>query len=753
MDKIKLNNIDPATRGRIFEVFAIAVVSAVLILVSRLESRLIELSSSLAKDDSFIPSVVFYGIVNLNVLLLIVLSFVVVRHLAKLMIDRRNGVFGSSLRSRLIGTLLVFALVPTGISFYVSNRFIQESFDKWFGDRIKTTIQDAKDASSLMYLQDQRRLEGNARATALKVITKASPSFITSIPLIKVPASQLELEYGVNSVKIFDRNGDLVWDSATNNRSLTMNPIDKQEVGSILGRFATQKHLHSISTVSTTNSLDIVRSYAPVFTEESQELAGVVAVEEQFDIPFLGNLQKIIDGFSGLRPASQLVKVSFQILVSIMTLSILFGAIWFGFKVARAITEPIQLLAQATREVALGNYSIKLNPTFDDETGALMKSFNTMTADLTMHQRDARDSQLKLQLSNEELERRRQYMEIVFRNIASGVIAVDAIGNVTAFNNSAQNLLKVPSSMLVQGRHIREILGKVLSSTFWDEIASQFNLQRGSTFSREIDLRPTGIDLALFVAATEVIDAGENFGIVVVFDDARLRLKQEKLIAWREVASRVAHEIKNPMTPIKLSAERLLRRFQDRFEGDEKKVFESCIQSILLQVESLKRLVNEFGQFTRLPQLKLLPTEFNQLVDSSSEVFRQAYPTIKFTLHPSNSPLILQIDSEQMNRAIVNLLSNAVESIVEKHPQGGGTITMTIETSENKCRLWIKDNGKGVPEELKSKIFDPYFSTKSTGTGLGLAITNQIVAEHNGDVRVNASSSEGTLIVLELPIS
>lgn len=740
-------------RQRMLELAGIMAVTILLIAVSRLETRLYDLSSQLAKDHAFYASIFFYGIINLNVFLAVLLSFLVVRNIAKLIVERRRGVFGSKLRTKLVGTLLIFALAPTIIVFYVSTSFINESFNEWFGGRVRESMQSARDAAGQIYLQDQRRLEGVARVAASKVKIKSSLPFHADVPELSSELEGFETEYGVHSVRVYDRNATLVWSSVKDENGKGESVRDRQLIGGLLGRYATRPGLMSSSVVDTEGGRDIVRSSIPLRAADSGELAGIVLVEERFDMPFLKSLQEIIEVFSRLKPGAQIVRVSYLILVTVMTLLIIFGAVWFGFRVARAISGPIQSLAEATREVALGNYAISLNPTTEDETGLLMRSFNQMTNDLESHRRTAQEALKKIELSNEELDRRRQYMEVIFTHIAAGVISIDPRGEITTFNQAARNLLGLESDVSTLGRPIAEVLGPGLAHVFWEQVMSLLH-DHSASMTRDVDLRAAGIDLVLFVAATHVRNSdGEDLGVVVVFDDATHRVKQQRVIAWREVASRIAHEIKNPMTPIKLSAERLMRRFAGKMEGDDRDVFVNCVESILIQVESLRSLVNEFAKFARLPAVRLVTGRLEDCVTGTVQVFRQGYTQITFNTEIEGLLPPAKLDQEQMNRALVNLIGNAVDAVIQAHPDGGGIIATRISCDRNtsKFNIEISDNGLGIPEDIRERVFDPYVSSKSNGTGLGLAITSQIITEHGGYIRLIQTGLRGTVFRIELP--
>jgi two-component system nitrogen regulation sensor histidine kinase NtrY len=734
-------------RRRLIEISGIIAVTTALIGISRLETRLYNLSETIARDFTMLASILYYGIINLNVFLAILLSMLVVRNIAKLLVDRRRGVFGSRLRTKLVGVLIVFSLVPTVLVFYVSTRFITKSFDEWFGGRVKETTQQTRDAGAQIYLQDQRRLEGIAKVASSRiklplesrVISKSHPSIDYELP-------GFELEYGIQSIRIYDSSGTLI-----NRESLIAASRDEGKQGfpaaiDMLSRFTSQPLMVSASTVSVENGKDVIRAAVPLRLNSGRMVA-IVMVEERFDVPVLANIQTILDGISALKPGAQLVRVSYLILVTVMTLLIIFAAVWFGFYVAKAITGPLQILAEATKEVALGNYTINLQNYTEDETGQLTKAFNSMTQDLSRHKYEVESARTRLEESNREMDKRRRYMEIVFENIASGVIAVDSKGRITAFNDAALVMLGLNESSPI-GKRILDVLGKQLYESLWEKI------DVGSeSLAREVDLRDHGIDATVYIAASHIeTESGDFQGTVLVLDDATDRIRMQRATAWREVAKRIAHEIKNPITPIRLSAERLLRRFSNRFSGEDRDVFEKCVESILVQVDTLRGLVNEFSKFSRLPTVQPRPANLNAIVSSAVEVFRQGYPQINFVETYPTLPE-LQLDPEQFNRVVVNLVSNAVDAVLSCGRAGVIRIATRYEPSIDADVLEIADNGSGIPEAIKDRVFEPYFSTKESGTGLGLAMVNQIVNDHGGYVRIASSDANGTLFRIELPVS
>ncbi len=739
-----------AERKRILEVGAIVLTSMLLIGLSRLETRLFDLSETLAKNQDFFVTVVYFGLINFNVILILLLGFLLFRNVAKLVVERRRGVFGSNLRAKLVAALMFFALAPTILFFYVSARFIVTSFDEWFSDKVKVTMHQTREAGAKVYKQDQRRLESLARIALQRVKVTLPEDQPTALAEPILSAGQLEgfdSQYGLDNLKLFDRDGRLIW------ASRDFAEIKKGEVEPFvieaLDRFGREQGMVAMSTVVGEDQQDVVKGIAPVTNPETHQLLGAIMTETRFETQILKSIEGIQQSFSNLRPGAQLIKLSYLILLVVMSLLIVFSAVWLGFYVARGITGPIQALAEGTREVALGNYGITLTPKTEDETGQLVRSFNQMTRDLQRHRSQADEARVQLVNTNEELDQRRHYMEVILKNITAGVISVDRDGRITTMNRAAEDLLKIDAAK-VQGKFIAEGLGDALFNSLWKPVAE--HLTDADAFSAQLDIVVSGKNMTVLVDGTRISDEeGEDFGKVLVFDDATEQVKVQRVAAWREVARRIAHEIKNPVTPIKLSAQRLLRRFHEKFEGEEREVFESCLETILKQVDSLRDLVNEFSKFSRLPQIKPKMASVNAVITDVLGLYRMSYPQVEFDATGLSDVPDFPLDKEGMNRVFVNLVSNAVEALDSRQGKGRIEIRTMMLKNLDTVRVEILDNGVGIPPNLRDRVVEPYFSTKDGGTGLGLAIVNQIITDHGGYLRIASNEPRGTKIVIELP--
>ncbi|NDY43411.1 PAS domain-containing protein, partial [Dissulfurirhabdus thermomarina] len=495
---------------------------------------------------------------------------------------------------------------------------------------------------------------------------------------------------------------------------------------------------------------EYVRVFLPLSRADG-EVAGLLALGSLVPGDTADRLAEIRLGYEDyrqLRLFQNPIKVTLLITLFLVTLLILFAATWFGFRLAKGITEPVGMLAEATHRVAAGDLDFTLEAEGRDELSSLVRAFNIMTQDLREAKRRAEAASQELRRSNVELDQRRRYMEIILHNVAAGVISIDRDGVVTTMNRSAEAILGVSAAEAV-GRAYFELLTPDQVEQF-DEIREALTHSPRGTLQRPVRLNSGDRLLSLLMSFTLLRDReGRSLGVVVVFDDLTELEKIQRLAAWREVARRIAHEVKNPLTPIQLSAERLRKRYLDRLDEDAREVFDRCTRVIITQVEELKRLVNEFSNFARMPSLRLRPTDLRALAEEVAALYREGHPRVTFEVRAEGAVPEIPLDRDQVKRALINLLDNAVAALAE-----AGTITLTIRRSEEapEVQLEVADTGRGVPEPDKARLFEPYFSTKRGGTGLGLAIVNSIVADHNGRILVEDNVPRGTRFILCFPL-
>jgi two-component system nitrogen regulation sensor histidine kinase NtrY len=367
-----------------------------------------------------------------------------------------------------------------------------------------------------------------------------------------------------------------------------------------------------------------------------------------------------------------------------------------------------------------------------------------MVKDIEFHQQQNIDARSKLEKSNQEISERKNYTEIVLASISAGVISVDHTGEIGSINGAAERLLNI-NAEIAKGKPAQEVLGRSLNSLFLDPILSA--LVHSPYFNGQVYLDELGRSEVLIVRARKLTDSkGNPLGAVIVFDDAQDQIRSQKVAAWKEVARRIAHEIKNPITPIKLNAQRLLRRFENQFEGEDKILFKKLLDSILTQVDSLRDLVNEFSTFSRLPEVSLKENSINDLIEEILALFKEGYPQVHWSCEVEIVKRF-KFDRDQIGRVFMNLFGNSLAALSPDRP---GEIGVRGQVKGNYLAFEVFDNGVGVPDSMKEKVLEPYVSTKSDGSGLGLSIVRQVLTDHGGTLRVLDNTPVGTIIAFEI---
>jgi len=436
------------------------------------------------------------------------------------------------------------------------------------------------------------------------------------------------------------------------------------------------------------------------------------------------------------------VYLSFFLMV---TLLILVGATWMGLYMAKRITRPVQMLAAAAREIGAGRLDQRVEPQSNDEFGSLVEAFNTMASELATSRRRVDRGTIDLERKHLEVEGRRRYIETILERITTGVVSVDAAGAITTINSAAAHLLRLNRQIVGQpaltvfDRTDLQPLGQLLASAGAAQTAPG---------AREIALVREGQDVHLAAEATGLVgESGVPEGVVLVLDDVTPLIRAQKVAAWREVARRLAHEIKNPLTPIQLSAERLRRHFAGA-PPQAKALVDECTTIIVGEVESLKGLVDEFSQFARMPSPRTVPTDLTQLITDTLALYHGIFNDVRLTDRCAPGVPLVRLDPEQIRRVLINLVDNAIEAMERR---GEIVIETHVDAAHNIVRVVVADNGPGIPAAEREKLFLPYYSTKRRGSGLGLAIVRRIIAEHGGSVEVADNTPRGTRFTIELP--
>ncbi len=723
------------------EYVLIFLVIGLLLLFPQMELHLLDLTVQLPISNSIIA----LTMINLNILLVLVFLFLIFRNLFKLFLERRRGVPGAKLRSKLIGAFIGLSLIPTMLLFFVSAGFISNSIDSWFNTQVEKALDESLEVAQTYY----RNSEANALYYADQLSQRIKQDKLLNaenLPKLRKLIKEKQEEYNLGIVEVFSATHEELVRVANPKlpiieiTSATSDPVREGLQGI---RF---------SQISPVGKADLIRGIVPVQSNwNEKDIVGVVVVNYYVPYSLINKMKEIatsVEQYKTTKSIKDQIQQSYVIVLLLIALVIIFLATWFGFHLARGITVPIQELALATSRVASGDLDIQLETRSTDEISTLVDAFNKMTTDLRQGRLQVETAHKNLQRSNLELDRRRNYMEIVLANVTAGVISVDRFGRLTTINKSAENLLHFKSETIL-GKDFREVIPAAYQPKIMELLRELFYSEKG-TIRQQLTL-PIGSDkYTLLVNLTTLRDEQNNFlGTVAVFDDLTQLFKAQKMAAWREVARRIAHEIKNPLTPIQLSAQRLRRRYLDRFSAEDT-VFDECTRMISHQVDELKNLVNEFSSFARMPTTKPTRNNLNEIVNECLVLYREAHKQVKFIRSLEKNLPTNDLDREQIKRVIINLLENAVAAIAD---QGKITVETMYNPNLQIITLAISDTGCGIPAEDKPRLFEPYFSTKKTGTGLGLAIVSTIIADHNGYIRVKDNIPKGARFIIELPVT
>jgi two-component system nitrogen regulation sensor histidine kinase NtrY len=452
------------------------------------------------------------------------------------------------------------------------------------------------------------------------------------------------------------------------------------------------------------------------------------------------------EDYSKLRVLKGPLEGVYLSLFLMMTLMILVSATWLGFYLAKRITRPVGMLAAGAKEIGAGHLDHRIEPETRDEFGSLVEAFNSMAGELATSQRRLERTRVEMERKNSELDERRRYIETVLERIATGVVSIGADGRISTINSAASRLLDVDPATV--GSPVEEVFGR-------DDLLPLAALVRsvtagsGKPAAQEVALAREGREIHLAAAATALQgEEGAHEGTVLVFDDVTPLVRTQRVAAWRDVARRLAHEIKNPLTPIQLSAERMRRHFGGAPEATRALVDE-CTVTIVGEVESLKALVDEFAQFARMPAPRAIPASLNGVLAETLALYNGLFKHIQIDRRFAAALPPVRLDVEQIRRVVINLVDNAIEAMAN----APGVITVETQHDPGNAvvRLVIADDGPGVPPAEREKLFMPYYSTKGRGSGLGLAIVRRIVAEHGGSIEVGDNSPRGSRFVIELP--
>jgi PAS domain S-box-containing protein len=696
-------------------------------------------------------TLILFALSTLNVIAFIVLLMVLARNIIKLRGETRPMKLGSRFTTRLVSFSVALSLLPVVFMFSSTVLLINRSVEKWFSLPTRKMAENARQIQQ-SYLQSE---EESLQHTATTLARLASSS--------EDIAQILKTERGnqrLASIEIYEPTGKLILREADNAAASSQNDLQTalQQMRARIAngapaatqvfRDATSLSLLAAAAVpASKNALVITRPVDPKIAERLLDIEQYAAT------------------YSQLQQKQRAIRTNAQLALGLLTLFALFIATWMAIKVARSIAAPVQQLAEATERIKAGDLTGRADIVGDDELAALARSFNEMAAEL-------QENRAQVERSATALDERRRYIETILQNLSAGVISLDEQNRVTTINPAAIRLLRLEQTMQNIPANGAE-LAMLLPEEQREELRRMIRRAlRGRTASREVHFKLANnvkLDASVTVTALPRSD-GHSHGTVIMIEDLSDLIEAQRRTAWSEVARRMAHEIKNPLTPIRLSAERLAKNLlgvNAPSNGHETKaapypcldergakLVHECTSLIGDEVATLQRMVDEFSSFARLPTAKPELSDINEVVADTLKLYEERLDGIKLESKlVAELPPVL-IDREQIKRALVNLIDNALHAITES-PFALEEKSLTLGTREvfeqDAVEITVADTGPGIAPADRERIFSPYFSTRKRGTGLGLAIVSHIVAEHSGRIRVEDNFPHGARFVIELP--
>ncbi len=695
-----------------------------------------ELSRS-GGEGPFSGHLLLFTLLGIVILLMILIIFFLIRNLFKLVFERRGKVLGARIKTRLILAFVALTLVPTVVLFIASASVLHTTIDSWFGAQIEEALTSAVVIGQAYH---QKAAE-NAKKGAARLAEELAQMPVAGVGKHEETRDLLSSEVPPLGLSI----ASVYYGGYSKPIEITSPNLGDVAVPSVMESFLKIGYRGSIAStvIKLDSGEDLVRGIAPIINGKDGKIRGVVVADYLIPKALSSKLFGITKAFDDYQEAKRVkgpVKTTYTLILLIVALLVIFVGFWFGMSMAREITDPIQSLARGTQQIATGNLDVFVEPVGDDELSALVRSFNKMASDL----RHGRDELLKV---NADLENRRKYIQTVLTNIAAGVIAIDADQKVTAFNAPCLKLLGINSELKL-GWPLLDQLDEDVAGRLHETIGELRGSDSGA-IEKQLKISFSDKTMTLLCFANILKDeAGGELGVALVFEDLTFLVNAQRMAAWREVARRIAHEIKNPLTPIQLNAQRLRRKYLSSL-GDDGRVLDQCTKSIIDQVEQLKNMVNEFSKFARMPAANPTPNKLNDILRELVALYRAANERMEIKFITDDSVPIFNIDKEQLTRGVMNLIDNATAAA---GAEGKVEIYSKYEPVLRIASISVCDNGPGISPQDRERIFDPYFTRKQGGTGLGLTIVSAIVADHNGFIRVKDNNSGGACFIIELPV-
>ncbi len=663
--------------------------------------------------------------------LMIIVGFLLLRFRRRL----KSGVFGSRLALRLLLIFSLMAILPGALVYTVSVQFLGKSIESWFDVKVDRALEGGISLGHTMLDNLLEELQKKARGVALTL----SESSVPPLPIL----NELLLQSQIQEATLFNQDGKVVAFASENNMAL----FPDMPGPTVMRRIRTQKAYSVVESVDEKGLY--LRVVAPVNILSLEEDIRVLQLLQPVPAQLAEDAERVQDGYQDYQELSlsrQGLTRLYSVTLTLALLLSLFSALATASLLSERLSAPLGMLAEGTRAVAQGDFSRRHLVQTRDELGVLTESFNLMTQQLE-------EAQAAAQHNQQEVESARAHLESILANLSSGVLVFDERLVLYKANRSAEKILQAPliglDGSVIDGcvereQQLNQLVREIREGFMSDEVDTW---QRQLTFSEE------GRNQVLLLRGTRLprISGG---GVVVVFDDITNLLQVQRSVAWSEVARRLAHEIKNPLTPIQLSAERVLHKLASKLDGEDERILRRSTETIVNQVEALKRMVNEFNQYARVPKLELRQLDFNALVREVLSMYgtggtvAEGGAKLEIKQELADDLPVINGDSAQLRQILHNLLQNAQDALIDTAKP---VIEIYTESVEGGVQLSVCDNGCGFSEEIKTRVFEPYVTTKSKGTGLGLPIIKKIVEEHGGTIHIENMQPQGAQVSIFLP--
>jgi PAS domain S-box-containing protein len=688
------------------------------------------------RPDSLVQTFVLMALSALIFLALVALIFVLLRTLLKLYLERRAGTAGSRFRSKMVLGALVLSFGPVIAMFLFAYGLMNRSIDKWFSQPIEEVHGRSAAVTDLLSSYAGQ----NAQSEALSIAAnpealKAYRSGKFGSLIEEFREHELTLQGGF-ALAFYKGQIEASYGA----------PLPWGELRTAIPGLAAMQNKPLQFTL---NNREYMLGTAPV--EELGHVAVAMPLPEKYS-DALHQLEQSERRYQELRRNNKLIRQTYMQALLLITLLVLFGTTWSALALSKIVTRPVTALVEGTQAISAGKLDYRVEVSAGDELGQLVGSFNSMAAELESNRSQLQDANLRL-------EERRLHMETILESIPSGVLSMDGAGQVTRVNAALIRMFQSPAAIqpgVQTGLRLTDLFPAASAAEVADEIRRLTRkADRMGTTTAQMEISNRGKVLEVGITVASMTGSQQRrLGYVIVFEDLSDLLKAQKQAAWREVARRVAHEIKNPLTPIALSAERIKRHIEreERGDGASRTIIQSCADTIGSAVEMVRKLVDEFSTLARFPQAQPQPSDLNRIILSAIALFEGRLAGVNLQLVLADDLPLVMADPEAIKRVVANLVDNAAESMKDSVTREIRISTSLLE-SRDAVEIEISDTGEGVTAETKEKLFLPYFSTKARGTGLGLAIVARILEDHGGTVRVEENHPEGTRFLVELPVA